>query len=163
MRRHNFLILVVLGGCFIFLAAARAEEGPVTTQAKEGKAQESVAKCPQCADLVAQLKAKRDERKSLGDKIKSLRDSGKSKREARREELKTQNPKKYEELMAKQAQRKNNHEGKPAINKEEKLEQLKQRNPEMYQLVLRRQQLLQEMKGLRGQIKKCRDDCLGKK
>ncbi len=70
-------------------------------QGKRPDPDQLLAKCPECADLVTQIKAKLAEMKTLDDQIKPLMDAAKQKHEAEMQKLKESDPAKYAELQAK--------------------------------------------------------------
>ncbi len=112
MKKVLFALL-----CTLFLAGFGAaegdnppqggEQGPGVKAGHEGRPgkrldpDQLLAKCPDCADLVTQIKVKLAEMKTLDDQIKPLMDAAKQKREAEAAKLKETDPAKYAELQAK--------------------------------------------------------------
>ncbi|GEM_PF-6264654 len=117
MKRILFALLCTafLGG---FIAAEGDNPPPGTDQgqgakpAHEGRPgkrmdpDQLLAKCPDCADLVTQIKAKLADMKTLDDQIKPLMDAAKQKHEAEMAKLKETDPAKYAELQAKMEEHK---------------------------------------------------------
>jgi len=182
MKKHRVMILTLAGLCFIFAGIAIAENKPTEinkpASATNNKSNGLITKCPNCAKLIANINAKKEEKKAIEGKIKVLSDTEKAKRDtekakketerqAKLEQLKIKGPKKYEELMAKEAERQkkqqemgqNNPKGSELTN-EQRRELLKERNPEMYQLVLQKDQLDKELKLLDKELKNCKNKCV---
>ncbi len=189
MKKILFALLcaVLLGG---FAAAEGdkpapgADQGQGSKPAREGRPGKRIdpdqllAKCPECADLVTQIKAKLAEMKTLDDQIKPLMDAAKEKREAELAKLKETDPAKYAELQAKMEEHKKkaveeagqggkapaenggdqqappqghrNHAqvGPGGPDGEKRMEMMKKNNPELYELMLKKQAIGKEIREL---------------
>ena len=117
MKKILFALLCTL--LFAGFAAAEGDnpppggdQGPGAKAGHEGRPGKRIdpdqllAKCPECADIVTQIKGKLAEMKTLDDQIKPLMDAAKQKREAEMAKLKETDPAKYSEMQAKMEEHK---------------------------------------------------------
>lgn len=145
MKKTSILIsmLVALGIVF----------SSVSMYGAEGKGNKGKGKgdCPEIQAIKAKIEAKKDETKTIIDKIKALRgDKGKKDGNKGKKEGKKNGEKKGEKKDLTEEQ------------KAAKLEKMKTKNPKLFALISEKKELHQEIKGLKDELKTVKAGCKGK-
>lgn len=190
MKTYKGLIGGVVFLCLVFSGILLAEEVKKKEEGGhfggKGLEREIKTEYPDCQGLVDQIKAKREEIKVLMQKGRLLRETAEK---AKLEELKLKDPKKYEEMLAKNEEQKKKikiqkekiremiKEGKTGEKREgrrekrerpegigpEQLEKLKTENPELYNIMMQLEAKRKEMKELHDLLKVCEEKNKSKK
>ena len=144
------------------------QQDPVQMQDQQDPAQSTAPASTESFEKETKIRLKRNELKAVEKEIKSLRRIQQGEEEAeqlkrrgeklsRLEELKLEDPLKYQEEMAKQYEREKQREKvrkekiadgltKTKMTHEQWLEYIKKRNPKMYELVVKKDSLQEELK-----------------
>ncbi|OGF45795.1 MAG: hypothetical protein A2452_10745 [Candidatus Firestonebacteria bacterium RIFOXYC2_FULL_39_67] len=182
MKRTKMLVLGA-AVCMFVSGMLLAEEGAKQGDSKApgGKGPREIkTDCPECQGIVDQIKSKREELNVLMEKAKPMHEAEKAKRDAEKQakldELKQKDPKKYEEVIAKKEEKKKEMEEKKEEKKEgkdgekregrkggkerpkmspEQMEKMKTENPELYKIMTERDAKQKELQTLREQLKEC--------
>jgi len=142
--------------CLCVLAVGQSVAESKMVSGTGHKLHEAVPTCTACADSATKANAKLTELKSVKSTIRSMKAAAGAKEE---EEELSEKHEKPGEPEDKEQGKEEEAEHPSTLSHEERLHQFKEKNPEKYALVVKEEQLEDDLKSLRDAFEHCEKMC----